>query len=97
MSISCDILTCYYLFFDISPNNKIRRILTLAEELETIPPHSKGRLTVEYYHQIKDYLHKVRPSEWVGGGLFYLYKLMLLCTHTVEFFSSNHTTLCLVF
>ena len=48
------------LLFDISPNNKIRRILTLAEELETIPPHSKGRLTVEYYHQIKDYLHKVK-------------------------------------
>ena len=70
MSISYYILTCSYLCFYISPNNKIRRILTLAEELETIPPHSKGRLTVEYYHQIKDYLHKVRPSEWVGGGGF---------------------------
>lgn len=41
-----------------NPTNKMRRILTLAEELETIPPHSKGRLTVEYYHQIKTYLHK---------------------------------------
>ena len=61
------------LLFDISPNNKIRRILTLAEELETIPPHSKGRLTVEYYHQIKDYLHKVKAI-WMGGGVVILFE-----------------------
>lgn len=48
--------------FLVSPSNKIRRILSLAEELETIPPHSKGRLTVEYYHQIKTYLHKVSQT-----------------------------------
>ncbi|XP_061189160.1 alsin-like isoform X2 [Saccostrea echinata] len=41
-----------------NPNNKIKRILNLAEELETIPPHSKGRLTVEYYREIRQYLHK---------------------------------------
>ncbi|XP_062578159.1 alsin-like, partial [Saccostrea cucullata] len=41
-----------------NPNNKIKRILNLAEELETIPPHNKGRLTVEYYREIRQYLHK---------------------------------------
>ncbi|XP_056010934.1 alsin-like isoform X4 [Ostrea edulis] len=41
-----------------NPNNKIKRILNLTEELETIPPHNKGRLTIEYYRQIKVYLQK---------------------------------------